>query len=116
CGACLKACPGGCISEKGIDKERCASFISQKKQELTKEQREILQRAKTVFGCDICQKVCPYNRYIKTEENLFSKDIVNCVRLDALDEQCKSRAFGFRGAGVVRRNLEIYEQGENTEI
>ncbi|MEG0018973.1 MAG: DUF1730 domain-containing protein [Oscillospiraceae bacterium] len=115
CKACQKSCPGSCITEKGIDKERCASFISQKKQELTQEQIEILKRAKTVFGCDICQKVCPHNKGIEETENLFSEDIVNCVTQEMLKEGCKSRAFGFRGEKVLQRNLQLYH-GEKSEL
>ena len=119
CGLCAKACPGNAINKGCIDTQRCASFISQKKQELTEEQTQILKAAKTVFGCDICQNVCPHNKPIldgKSEfanrENLFSKDILNTVTKENVAQIYKERAFGFRGLKVLERNLELYYQSD----
>ena len=103
------------ISKTHINCQNCASFISQKKQELTAEQTAILQRAKTVFGCDICQKVCPHNRKLldgtapaSEETNLFSGDIFHTVTEENAAQVYKQRAFGFRGLKVLERNLELY--------
>lgn len=117
CGACVKACPGGAINEKGVDKSRCASFISQKKGELTPEEVETLKKSGCVFGCDICQKVCPHNKAIMAcdtaaEENLFTQNILNTISLDTVETVYKNRAFGFRGLKVLERNLEIIEENK----
>ncbi|MBQ5782804.1 MAG: epoxyqueuosine reductase [Oscillospiraceae bacterium] len=110
CGRCKNACPGGATGDGFVKKENCASHISQKKGELTQEETEILKRAKTVFGCDICQKVCPHNKDIPTGGNLFGDDIVNTVDREIIQNGYKQRAFGFRGAKVLERNLQIYEE------
>ncbi|MBE6878373.1 MAG: epoxyqueuosine reductase [Ruminococcaceae bacterium] len=124
CGLCRKNCPGGAIKHKHsdmgdrvayIDTECCASFISQKKQQLTEEQTEILARAETVFGCDICQKACPHNKAlvdgtVPAEENLFSGDILHTVTKENVAEIYKDRPFGFRGLKVLERNIGIYEK------
>ena len=126
CGLCRKNCPGGAIhkvtaeqpAEKyAVNCENCASFISQKKQELTEQQTAILKKADTIFGCDICQKVCPHNRAIlngtaetANQSNLFSGDILNTVTADNVAQIYKSRPFGFRGLKVLERNIEIYNR------
>lgn len=115
CGLCKKHCPGKAINNGIVDKEKCASHISQKKRDITDWQFEILKRANTVFGCDICQKVCPHNKNIDQSENMFSDDIVNTVTEQMLkDTSYKQRAFGFRGMKVLERNLQIYN-AQNTK-
>ena len=109
CGRCRAACPGGAVKDGAVNKERCASHISQKKGELTAEETAILKKAKTVFGCDICQQVCPHNRNVEQGDNLFSQNIMNTLEKDTVAQIYKSRAFGFRGLKTLERNLEIYE-------
>ena len=117
CGLCENKCPGGAVCGGIVDKEKCASFISQKKQELTGEQHDILKRAKTVFGCDICQKVCPHNQKVLAGDSeaqkgntLFCDDVFAVVTKENVEAVYKQRAFGFRGLKVLQRNLEIYEE------
>jgi len=110
CGRCSAACPGGAIKGGAVDTAKCASHISQKKGELTEAETAILKKAKTVFGCDICQKVCPHNTGIEESENLFSDNIINTVQKDTVAAVYKSRAFGFRGLKTLERNLEIYAE------
>lgn len=107
CGLCRKACPGGAIAE-GVCTEKCASHISQKKGTLTEEETHILSKARTVFGCDICQTVCPMNRNISESENLFTEDIQNTIDPATLPRVYKSRPYGWRGLATLQRNLAIY--------
>ena len=125
CGLCRKHCPGGAVQKvkegdvqyNCINKENCASFISQKKQELTTQQREILKKAATVFGCDICQKICPHNKNVLAGDpavvagnTLFADDVFATVTTENVEAVYKDRAFGFRGLKVLQRNLEIYNE------
>ncbi len=107
CGLCRKACPGGAIG-CGVTTEKCASHISQKKGDLSAEETDILSRAHSVFGCDICQTVCPMNRNVAQTPNLFSDDILSTVTAENVEKIYKSRPFGWRGLKVLQRNIEIY--------
>ena len=109
CGLCRKACPGGAIG-RGVATEKCASHISQKKGELSAEETAILSRAHTVFGCDICQTVCPMNKDIAETKNLFSDDIFSTVTAENVEKIYKSRPFGWRGLKVLQRNIDIYNK------
>jgi len=62
CGACRRACPGQAIYEDfGFACERCVSYLTQIKS-LSKTQEQIMKGQDSVYGCDVCQEVCPHNR------------------------------------------------------
>jgi epoxyqueuosine reductase len=72
CTACIDACPTKAIIQPYVvDSNKCISY-------LTIEHREVLPKNllpkfhRWVFGCDICQDVCPWNRFQKeTKESAF---------------------------------------------
>lgn len=66
CTRCLDACPTGALPEPGVvDGSRCISYftIELKDRLIPKEMQE--KFGDWMFGCDICQDVCPWNRFAK---------------------------------------------------
>jgi epoxyqueuosine reductase len=69
CRRCIEACPTEAISPQGylLDASKCISY-------LTIELREEIPTAfdgkmgNWAFGCDICQEVCPWNRFAKPHQ------------------------------------------------
>lgn len=66
CGRCVRECPGRAILHDGtIDARRCLSYLTiEHRGEYSPEQHIILNSKagrNTIYGCDICQKVCPHN-------------------------------------------------------
>ena len=61
CDACLRSCPTGALIEKGkLDARKCISYLTvELKREFTPE--ESAMTGEWLFGCDICQEVCPHN-------------------------------------------------------
>lgn len=112
CGACTRACPGGCT---GGDRTRCLSAISQKKGELSEEEAELLRRSPYIWGCDICQDVCPHSAHAaETEIPYFRKERILRLTEDAIsampEEEYTSYAFGWRKKEIMLRNLRLKEE------
>jgi len=63
CRACLKHCPTQCLDEhKGLNASRCISTWSIEDDALPPAS-QINEWGPHLFGCDICQDVCPWNRF-----------------------------------------------------
>lgn len=109
CGACKEACP---IGKTGT----CLSALTQKKGELSKEEREVIKEYGSAWGCDICSAACPHNRnpiptpidffYIDRIPRLTSEDV-----LGMSEQTFAERAYSWRGVEPLLRNLKILEGG-----
>jgi epoxyqueuosine reductase len=64
CRLCIDACPTGALDEPGtLDSTRCLSYWTQAPASIPAGYRTEL--GASVYGCDICQDVCPWNRGIE---------------------------------------------------
>jgi epoxyqueuosine reductase len=64
CTLCIDACPTGALDEPGVlDSTRCLSYWTQAPAPIPEEYRAPL--GDSVYGCDICQDVCPWNRGVE---------------------------------------------------
>ena len=117
CTRCLEACPtGALIAPYKMDATKCISYLTiEHKADIAPTLMEGMGRQ--VFGCDICQDVCPWNRKapISGDPALEPRhEIVNpsLQWLSSLDEQSFERVFNgspVRRAGfaAMRRNIAI---------
>ncbi|MBR3805668.1 MAG: epoxyqueuosine reductase [Clostridia bacterium] len=115
CGACKRACPTGILSGKG---QECLSAITQKKGELSEEEKSLMRKYNTAWGCDICQSSCPHNKNPKkTPVKFFYDDRIDNLTTEILSSMTKpefeKRAFAWRGRKTVERNIEILNHAED---
>jgi epoxyqueuosine reductase len=90
CTACIDDCPTGAILEPYVvDSNRCISYLTiEHRGRIPAGQERDL--GEWIFGCDICQEVCPWNRKIgpaedpafATDHRLESASLADVVRLD----------------------------------
>lgn len=69
CTKCIDACPTNAISEEGylMDGSKCISYFTiELKDEIPSEMTGRFEN--WMFGCDICQQVCPWNRFSKPNQ------------------------------------------------
>ena len=74
CTRCIEACPTDCIlPDRTIDARRCISYLTiELKEDIPIDLREKI--GDWVFGCDICQMVCPWNRFAGEGDPAFGAE------------------------------------------
>lgn len=120
CGACVRACPGRAIGGNyQMEPEKCLSYITQKKNDLTEEDKKRIIENAMVFGCDVCQDVCPHNKNAKiTPLEEFNRGLISNIVGEELQnlsnkvfkEKYGDRAFAWRGKKILSRNLEYIKK------
>ncbi|MEP3373160.1 MAG: tRNA epoxyqueuosine(34) reductase QueG [Maribacter dokdonensis] len=117
CTACLDACPTQAIVEPYVvDGSKCISYFTiELKNELPNEMKGSFDD--WMFGCDVCQDVCPWNRFSKTHnEPLFNphpellsmtKKDWEEITVDVFQKVFKKSAVKRTKYGGLTRNIEF---------
>lgn len=117
CNRCITACLGQCLGHEEFKYNTCKSYLTQKKGELTDQEQHIIAKTPLLFGCDVCQEVCPHNQSIPTTPILEFQQIEPHIDINELEmltnKEFKAkyghRAFSWRGKKILLRNQEIIE-------
>jgi epoxyqueuosine reductase len=109
CTACIDACPtDALLAGKQMDASRCISYFTIELKEATP--MEFHSKLNDwVFGCDICQEVCPWNRFSKPHAEEAFMPMANNLELkssdwlDMTEEVFKNR---FESSAIKRAGLK----------
>jgi epoxyqueuosine reductase len=108
CTRCIDACPTNAIlAPHQLDSNRCISYLTiEKRGPITEGLRELI--GNHVFGCDICQDVCPWNRKapVSTASEFSPRpDLVNPALEWLAEMSAKEFRETFHGSPVRRTKL-----------
>lgn len=111
CDLCLKACPTGAfVGPYVLDARRCISYLTiELKGPIPRHLRPLL--GNHIFGCDICQEICPYNvkalpttdAFFAPRDGLYAPDLIPLLSVAAEDFRRRFRNSPIRRA--KRRGL-----------
>src|SRR5215218_6023871 len=106
CRLCIDACPTDALAEAGtLDATRCLSYWTQTANDIPEAYREEL--GASVYGCDICQDVCPWNRGVekrRAEEPLPEGAEANVSLVEWLESDADELARRYERLFVPRKD------------
>jgi epoxyqueuosine reductase len=117
CTRCVDACPTGALrGDYTIDANRCIADLTQRTDSIPRQLRALI--GDWVWGCDICQLVCPPTMQAKpraatsnepASPQLATPSLERLLRLRSSEYKkiYRNSAIGWRGAAVLRRNAAV---------
>ncbi|PKK97976.1 MAG: hypothetical protein CVV57_09605 [Tenericutes bacterium HGW-Tenericutes-2] len=123
CRKCIDACPPGALYEGGFHVDKCMSHYNQTKKVLSDDE---IESNYSLFGCDICQMVCPKNikkgKKVHSEFELSGKEMVSIVDLftdseKIFKEKYSDMSYLWKGKTILMRNaLTILQKQKNSDF
>lgn len=120
CSLCIQQCPTQALSEPGIlNCNKCISYHTiENKGNIP--QNIACKINNTIFGCDICQKVCPWNSnslisnesWLCHNNDTFSIDKLKNVTKEKFAIEFQQSALSRLSVDQIKRNIEIYKSNK----
>ncbi len=117
CTRCIEGCPTGALrGDYTIDATRCIADLTQRTDPIPREMRPLI--GDWVWGCDICQVVCPPTgkagnaggaAFVPLDGTVAAPSLTELLQLRSgeFKRRYARTAMGWRGAAVLRRNAAI---------
>ncbi len=112
CTACIDACPTDALSPYRLDSNRCISYLTIELKEAIPTEYDG-KMEDWIFGCDICQEVCPWNRFSKShnEPSFEPKEPLKSLRKPDWEEITEEIfAEIFAGSAVKRTGFDGFKR------
>ena len=119
CRRCIDACPTDAIADQGyvLDASKCISYLSielkgELNAALSKAGLEKDQMEGWAFGCDICQEVCPWNRFAQAHKEEAFQPVAELASMDEKDwEQLSEESFNrlFKRSPLKRKGYSGFK-------
>jgi epoxyqueuosine reductase len=112
CNRCSSACPTKICGGPIMDSDKCIAMLTQTKRVLNDQEREWIGNC--LYGCNICQKVCPMNKGLSAHPYLATKtenqiDLYELLGMNnkTFMEKYGKMGFSWRSLWVYKRNALI---------
>jgi epoxyqueuosine reductase len=115
CRLCVEACPTeALLGDSLMDASRCISFQTIESRVDTATLPEPRRRHNWIFGCDVCQQVCPWNKSVFAADEFNEEHpLAEQIAGGALPEsrgRLKGSVFHRRGAQKLKQNIAAVER------
>lgn len=110
CRRCIEACPTDAILEnKVVDGSKCISYFTIELKDALLPEHMKNQFSDWMFGCDVCQDVCPWNRFSKPHNEVNFTPLPQVLNFTTNDwEELTEESFRqiFKNSPLKRRKFE----------
>ena len=114
CTKCIDACPTDAITPWSVDGSKCISYLTiEHRSEIDPTFHE--QMGQWIFGCDICQEVCPHNQQTQKTRcaqvhSAYESKTSSLDLLEVLNWNEEDRRNAFKGSAMKRAKLDMMQR------
>lgn len=105
CEKCITSCPtSAIISPHIIDANKCIAYHTiENKDEIPDEIMSKIKQTGYIFGCDVCQNVCPFNQKVISEENEICFDIFDVINTKNINDFTEENFNQIFASSAIKR-------------